>query len=174
MTYKDGEYVADHMWATEEMDSPVSEEQIQPNGVDITVKDIERFDVAGKLSDGDYEKPETSSLKEDAGTFSDGWYNLIQGAYLVRYEEAVEIPEGCVGFVWPRSRLLRSGLHLTSAVWDSGYVGSGYGLLVVTVPNQLEDGMRIGQMVFSDAVEPRRLYSGTHQGENLADYADTV
>lgn len=170
MTYKNGEFVANHMWATEAMESPVSEEQVQPNGVDISIEDIEAFTVAGKLSDGEYEKAETVSLKEDAGTYSDGWFNLLQGAYLVRYKEAVEIPDGCVGFVWPRSRLLRSGIHLTSAVWDTGYVGSGYGLLVVTVPNKVEDGMCLGQMTFSEADEVNQRYSGRHQGENLEDY----
>lgn len=172
MTFKNGQFVADHMTATERMDDPVNSEQVQPNGVDITVKDIEMFEVAGKLSDGEYEKPETKSLREDAGTFSDGWYNLVQGSYLVRYNETVQIPDDCVGFVWPRSRLLRSGIHLTSAVWDAGYIGSGYGLLIVTVPNQLEDGMSIGQMVFAECEEPQELYEGQHQGENLADYIE--
>lgn len=93
-------------------------------------------------------------------------YTLIEGPYVVRYNEKIKVPDKHVGFVWPRSRLIRSGNHLSSAVWDSGYEGRGEGGLHINCMTFLEEGMRLGQFVLARA-SVMNQYDGSHQGENV-------
>lgn len=93
-------------------------------------------------------------------------YTLIDGPYVVRYNEKISVPEDHVGFVWPRSRLIRSGNFLTSAVWDSGYEGRGEGGLHINCMTFLEKGMRLGQFVLARA-SVMEQYEGSHDKENL-------
>jgi Deoxycytidine deaminase len=99
-----------------------------------------------------------------------GFYRLPQGPYPIVYAEKIEIPEGYVGRVYPRSRLMRCGLHLTSALWDQGYEGYGEGLLRVPSavnPVRFPERYPIAQMVFESA-DVADDYDGSHQGERLA------
>ena len=76
------------------------------------------------------------------------------------------IPEGHVGFLYPRSSLLRNSCMLDTAVWDAGYEGRGEGLLEVHHPIELESGARIAQLVLAEAAH-EGTYEGSYQGENL-------
>lgn len=158
-----GTFVAQHL-----NDGDVDEEQIQPNGVDLTIREVYRTSGNAHFFEDDYEMPDRIKIEAERGPFEDGLhYELPPGQYPIIYAEKVEIPEGCVGRVYPRSRLMRSGLHLTSALWDSGYEGFGEGLL--QIPKSIEyatfsEGMAIAQMVFMKA-EASETYDGTHQGE---------
>jgi dUTP pyrophosphatase len=100
---------------------------------------------------------------EQAGA---GTYYLEPGAYVVRYGERLRIPEGHVGFVYPRSSLMRNSCMLNSAVWDAGYEGRGEGLLQVHHDIELEEGARIAQIVYAEA-DHDDAYDGDYQGENL-------
>jgi len=93
-------------------------------------------------------------------------YVLIEGPHVIRYNEKISIPDDHVGFVFPRSRVIRSGNYLSTAVWDSGYEGRGEGGLHVNCMSFLEKGMRIGQMIMCRA-SVMEQYSGSHQNENL-------
>jgi hypothetical protein len=95
----------------------------------------------------------------------EGWYRLERGTYVVRYGEPVRIPSGHVGFVLPRSTLLRNGCTLDTAVWDAGYEGVGEGRLDVGHPIDVEAGARIAQLVVAHA-DHEGTYDGTYQGEN--------
>jgi dUTP pyrophosphatase len=146
-------------------DGDVPDEQIQPNGVDLTVGQIFRTSGVAKFSESGYDKPERIMIEPRP----DGYYQLYSGQYPIVYGEEIEIPDGYVARVYPRSRLMRSGLHLTSALWDQGYEGIGEGLL--QVPNsidrvQISDGLPIAQMTFISA-DDVESYDGTHQGERL-------
>lgn len=156
-----GEFVAEHL----NDGQGVEDEQIQPNGVDLTISAIYRTSgIATFRSDG-YEKPDRMKMIPR----KDGMYHLVAGQYSVVYGEKVAIPEGYVGRVYPRSRLMRSGLHLTSALWDQGYVGVGEGLLQVPRAIQrakFETGIPIAQMSFIKA-EAAEAYDGDHHGERI-------
>lgn len=146
-------------------DGDVPEEQIQPNGVDLTIGEVYRTSGEAEFTESGYQKPERMRVT----TQPDGTYRLFTGQYPIVYGEKIEIPEGYVGRVYPRSRLMRSGLHLTSALWDSGYEGIGEGLL--QVPRSIDtarftEGLPIAQMVFESA-DGEGDYDGTHQGERL-------
>lgn len=156
-----GDFVAQYI-----NDGDVPEAQIQPNGVDLTIGDVYRTSGEADFYALGYDKPERTKMEKKNG----GYYRLPPGQYPIVYGEKIEIPEDYVARVYPRSRLMRSGLHLTSALWDSGYEGVGEGLL--QIPRairrvKIRDGLPIAQMSFITA-EAAESYDGTHQNERLA------
>ena len=97
------------------------------------------------------------------------YYELPPGAYIIRYNEVVEVPLGFIALALPRSSLLRMGATLYTAVWDPGYKGRGVGLLSVFNPKGviLEKGVQVAQLVFIMLGGSGRGYSGVYQGEGL-------
>lgn len=156
-----GTFVAEYL-------SDVDEDQIQPNGVDLRVDNILWVDRAGTATfdaDDEYDKPPRVDVPKD----NDGYWRLGGSTHIVEYDHKIEIPEGYVGYVVPRSRLMRSGMDLVSALWDQGYEGRGEGLIKSgNTTARIEEGATVGQMVFVEAdVPPDETYDGQHQGEGL-------
>ena len=63
---------------------------------------------------------------------------------------AIEIPEGCVGLIWPRSGLsVRNGITVLAGVIDSGYRGEVKVCLLNTSEStfMIEPGDRIAQIL---------------------------
>ena len=141
--------------------TPIEAGQIQPNGVDLT---------AAKL----YEQTGTGRIGRDGKTIGDregieavdGVFYLDPGAYIVQYGETVHIPDEHIGFIYPRSSLMRNSCMLHTAVWDAGYEGKGEGLLEVHHDIEIEQGARIAQIVFAEA-DHEGTYDGSYQGENV-------
>lgn len=155
--YRSGRFVADHV-------EPTTDAQIQPNGVDLTLDAVFEQREPGRIGrDG-----KTVGDRDPVSTVSEGAdaYRLSPGGYVVRYGETVSIPEGHVGFIYPRSSLLRNSCMLNTAVWDAGYEGKGEGLLEVHHEIELEAGARIAQIVLTEA-DHEDTYDGSYQGENL-------
>ncbi|SHG68388.1 deoxyuridine 5'-triphosphate nucleotidohydrolase [Halobaculum gomorrense] len=150
--FESGAVVADNV-------EPVTDEQIQPNGVDLTV-------------DALYEQAQPGRITRDGKRVGDrieidpegGFYRLDPGAYVLRYGERLRIPDGHVGFVYPRSTLLRNSCMLNTAVWDAGYEGRGEGLLQVGHRIEIEPGARVAQFVLAEA-DHEGNYDGTYHGE---------
>jgi dUTP pyrophosphatase len=142
-------------------------EQVQPNGIDLSIDALWRFVDAGVLgaSSADRQLPP----REELGFDAQGWLQLSPGTYGIRYAEWVEMPADCSGLCFPRSTLLRMGLYVPTAVWDAGYAGRGEGLLLVTNPHgvRLQRGARIVQLVlFRLSEAPGAVYTGQYQNEN--------
>lgn len=143
--------------------------QVQPNGVDITLESIASFRDAGTIAvdNADRVLPEVDELPFG----DDGRLKLQPGCYLVRFNEAVNLPADVMAYTRPRSSLLRVGVSLHNAVWDAGYSGRGVGLLVVYNPHGfvVEHNARIGQLVFHGlATATATGYQGAYQGEGRA------
>ncbi|MBS3736034.1 deoxyuridine 5'-triphosphate nucleotidohydrolase [Candidatus Bipolaricaulota bacterium] len=138
--------------------------QRQEAGVDLTVKEIERFTEAGRL-DFDNSSRRIASGEDISGEELEGGTS-----YRITYNEKVSVPEDAMGLVFPRSSLMRNGCHLVTAVWDPGYEGRGQGLLQVLNPRGivLADNARVGQLVFFRLErEATEGYDGRYQGENM-------
>ncbi|MFB6217681.1 MAG: deoxyuridine 5'-triphosphate nucleotidohydrolase [Halobacteriaceae archaeon] len=151
--FESGAYVAEHV-------EPTADEQVQPNGVDLTLDAV--FEQVG----AGYVGRDGKTVGERRELDSAGTYELDPGGYVVRYAETVHIPGGHVGFLYPRSTLLRNSCMLDTAVWDAGYEGRGEGLLEVYHPVDIEPGARIAQLVLA-AADHEEGYAGSYQGENL-------
>jgi len=136
-------------------------DQVQPNGVDLRLGAVYEQVAPGRIGTDGKEIGERREIEPD-----DGVYRLEEGAYVVEYADKVVIPERHVGFLYPRSSLLRNSCMLDTAVWDAGYEGRGEGLLEVHRPIELEAGARIAQLVLADAAH-EGVYEGAYQGEHL-------
>jgi len=163
--FRSGAFVAEQL-------GTVDSAQVQPNGVDLRLEAVLEFGDRGAITkDGKQiaerePLPETTleSVAEDSEDRIG--YHLEPGGYVLQYEEEVSIPEEHVGFVLPRSSLMRNGAMLNTAVWDAGYTGRGEGLLQVHNELELEQGARVAQLVLA-AADHEGTYDGTYQGERL-------
>ena len=161
--FESGAFVAEYV-------TPMTEAQVQPNGVDLTLEAVfeqrepGRIGVDGKEI-GDRRQREHVTAEFDTDDSTDPYY-LPPGGYVVRYAEIVRIPENHVGFVLPRSSLMRNSCMLNTAVWDAGYEGRGEGLLQVHHDIEIERGARIAQLVLCEA-DHEAVYEGSYQSENV-------
>jgi deoxycytidine triphosphate deaminase len=152
--FRAGSFVAAHT-------TPVEAEQVQPNGVDLTAAEIFQTR-GGRISRDGKQIGDRAAVAPDDDA---GAYVLPTGGYILRYGETIRIPEDHVGFVYPRSSLLRNGCMLHTAVWDTGYEGRGEGLLVVHRDIEIEPGARVAQLVLAEAAHDG-TYDGSYQGEH--------
>ncbi|GGL68826.1 deoxyuridine 5'-triphosphate nucleotidohydrolase [Halocalculus aciditolerans] len=154
--FESGAYVASQL-------GELRDDQVQPNGVDLTLDGVLDQRETGRIGVDGKEIGERER-RQPAG--DDAVFSLSPGGYVVEYAETVRIPEGHVGFVYPRSSLLRNSCMLNTAVWDAGYEGKGEGLLQVHHDIELERGARIAQLVLAEA-DHEDTYDGDYQGERV-------
>lgn len=139
----------------------ISDTQIQPNGVDLTAATISEQTSPGRISRDGKTVGDRQEIDVDDGVFA-----LDPGTYILQYAETVRIPDGHIGFIYPRSSLMRNSCMLHTAVWDAGYEGKGEGLLEVHHEIEIEEGARVGQLVLAEA-DHETTYDGDYQGENI-------
>jgi dUTP pyrophosphatase len=143
------------------------EEQLQPNGFDLTLRDVAMLQTAGAIP-VDNRQRQVSTL---APLVFDGLGNidLIPGPYLITYNEVVHLPKNVMALAAHRSSLLRCGVTVGTAVWDAGYEGRSQSLLVVHNPLgfRLQKNARIIQLVFFQLSQETEGYKGKYQGENI-------
>jgi len=146
---------------------PSVHDQVQPNGVDLTLQSISRHHGPGSIGDSntDRQLPELEEIPFD----TDDWVTLAPGIYHIVYNEIVDIPVDLMALGRPRSSLARSGVAIHTAVWDAGYRGRSTSLMSVLNPDgfRVQRNARVMQLVFfSLAAETAAGYSGTYQHEN--------
>jgi dUTP pyrophosphatase len=143
------------------------DEQLQPNGFDLTLREVALLESAGKIAVRDTERrlPALAPLTFDGLGFID----LAPGIYSVTYNEVVHLPRNVMALARPRSSLLRCGVTVGTAVWDAGYSGRSQSLLVVYNPRgfRLQRNARIVQLVFLWLSQETEGYQGFYQNENI-------
>ncbi|MGC4191565.1 MAG: deoxyuridine 5'-triphosphate nucleotidohydrolase [Thermomicrobiales bacterium] len=144
------------------------DEQIQPNGVDLTLREVSAYRGQGQIgvSSADRVLPELEPIAFDA----DGWVTLSPGIYQIVFNEIVDIPVTLMALGRPRSSLGRGGVTIHTAVWDAGYNGRSTSLLSVLNPDgfRVQRNARVMQLVFFGMAQaPASGYSGKYQGENI-------
>ncbi|WMW21478.1 deoxyuridine 5'-triphosphate nucleotidohydrolase [Methanolobus mangrovi] len=142
--------------------------QLQPNSVELTLKNIETYTGAGAIDfdNSERETPSTEPVPFD----ENGWAHLGPGTYKITFNEIVNIPLDLAAIARPRSTLLRCGANIGTAVWDSGYRGRSESMLVVHNPHgfKLKMNARVMQLLFfSLHSELTEGYCGKYQHENL-------
>ncbi|EFQ98629.1 deoxyuridine 5'-triphosphate nucleotidohydrolase [Nannizzia gypsea CBS 118893] len=150
--------------------------QIQPCGVDLTLKRVLTWTSAGSV-DLNNSHRQTASTKEipfttincsshSGGEHHDEALELPPGSYLVEFNETVSVPLDVMGQLFVRSSLFRSGAVLNAGVMDAGYTGAVGAMLQVVNPAGLRvyKGARLGQFVFHQMSEPVEGYDGVYQG----------
>lgn len=140
--------------------------EINPTGVDITLGSVLHIG-SGRLTmlKSGSATPRKVELRSTESKDGLNVYDVEPGYYEVKYNEVITIPDGHIGFILPRSTLMRNGVMLHTAVWDAGYEGEGSGGLSVHHPFTVEQGTRIGQLVLAKAEDSSISYDGQYQGE---------
>ena len=143
------------------------ETQLQPNGFDITLREIARLQTPGTIAQDNSQRV-ISNLAPLAFD-GEGFIDLAPGAYLITYNEIVHLPNNVMALASPRSSLLRCGVTVNTAVWDAGYSGRSQSLLVVYNQQgfRLQRNARVVQMVFFRLTGETEGYQGAYQGENV-------
>jgi len=146
---------------------PDIEKQLQPNGIDLTVRQIALLQSPGRIVVEDSQRlvSDLAPLVFDG----QGFIDLIPGAYIITYNEVVHLPQDIMALGRPRSSLLRCGVTLSTAVWDAGYSGRSQSLLVVYNSQgfRLQQNARVAQLIFMRLSQKTKGYQGAYQGENI-------
>jgi len=145
----------------------VGEGQVQPCGVDLTLKEAHGLEGDGEV---DFDNSKRRISKSSPLPFdAEGKLRLPAGCYKIVYNEYVEIPLEMAAFGYPRSSLLRCGADVRCAVWDPGYHGRSESLLVVHNPAGivLHKNAKVMQLVFVRLeAKAEKGYEGQYRGEN--------
>jgi len=143
------------------------EEQVQPNGIDLTLREVAMLQSSGRIAVKDSQRliSDLAPLAFDGLGFID----LMPGVYSITYNEIVHLPKNVMALATPRSSLLRCGVTVNTAVWDAGYSGRSQSLMVVYNPQgfRLQKNARIIQLVFLWLTGETEGYRGAYQGENI-------
>lgn len=142
-------------------------QQLQPNGFDITLRDIAMLQTPGQIGIDNSQRqlPDLAPLMFDGL----GFVELIPGGYIITYNEIVHLPTDLMALARPRSSLLRCGVNIGTAVWDAGYSGRSQSLLLVynTRGFRLQKNARVAQLIFLPLTAETEGYSGAYQEENI-------
>lgn len=154
----------------------IPDEQVTPNGVDLTVDKVlqQRGNVVLTKEKEDINSSKgmlwKMQLKDDIVGLPgrEGWI-LEPGYYIVQWAEHIHIPPHAIGLLSPRSTLIRTCATIYGAVWDRGYHGFGQSGLHIFDYLLLEKGTALAQMCFIEASVGGKLYDGQYQseGENV-------
>ncbi|OOF90930.1 hypothetical protein ASPCADRAFT_211527, partial [Aspergillus carbonarius ITEM 5010] len=128
--------------------------QQQPCGIDLTLRQVSAWTSAA-IIDFDNTKRQASKTSILAFHPTNNTITLRPGAYLVDFNETVQIPLNCMGSVFPRSSLWRSGVGITAGVVDAGYEGAMGAVLEVKNPHGvvLYRDAKLAQIVFEELGE---------------------
>ena len=144
------------------------ESQLQPNGFDLTVRNVARLTNPGAVGKQNSGRILSETEVIEFGT--DGWLQVEPGPYLATFNEIVNLPLNVMALGRPRSSLLRSGVAIHTAVWDAGYHGRSEALMVVYHPEgyHIQRDARLMQLVFFQMeTGTSRGYQGRFQSENI-------
>jgi deoxycytidine triphosphate deaminase len=156
--------------------------KINPNGVDLSPKEVKRIPrgskiylhgeargyVAPSASRGQKaKKPRVTDVKQIVTPDEEGFYDFVKGdLYELRFPK-VTIPADCTGFAFPRSTVNRLGIiKLESAVFDSGYSGEPTQTIFTPLDARVHKDEALIQLVFIRNEAPvKDLYGGRYQNE---------
>jgi dUTP pyrophosphatase len=138
--------------------------QQQPCGVDLTLRCISKWTSPATI---DFDNTHRQGAKTSILPFCSKTHTLTlqPGAYLVDFNETVKIPRDCMGSVFPRSSLWRSGVSVSAGVVDAGYEGAMGALLEVKNPCGvvLYRDAKLAQIVLEQMEGEVEGYNGVYQ-----------
>lgn len=141
--------------------------KFQPNGVDLQLDEVHRIE-KGAFHLSEVAKTDRPCTKIEADT--NDVFVLKPGLYKIKYKQKVSIPAGECGYVVPRSTLMRNGVMVYSALYDTGYgtgenvePGEMWGLMQVNLDDFLvQRHTRIAQYI-TFVTNSQSQYSGQYQ-----------
>lgn len=137
--------------------------KIGPNGVELSIKEVWHIP---EDAEAFFHGEERTTKKVLVQPDSEGYYNLGKGLYEVRIANEIQIPENCLGLMFPRSSINRLGMVKSeTALWDSGYKGFGTQTVFIPIKSfKIHKDEFWFQLAFINA-ENFGVYNGHWQGE---------
>ncbi|KAK4110360.1 dUTPase-like protein [Canariomyces notabilis] len=128
-------------------------QQVQPCGIDVSLRQVLQW-TSRPVIDFDNSRRQSASTSK-----------LPFRLYLVEFNETVHIPLDCMGPLFVRSSLWRSGVLLTAGVIDAGYEGVLGALLDVKNPHGISlcKNAKLGQVTVHKLEEKVAGYNGIYQ-----------
>lgn len=145
------------------------ETQLTPNGFDLTCAGISSFEVSGALDFSNKERkiPEGKEVLPQKENPQDkfGWWKLSKGAYKIKTNEIVNLPDNLIALAFSRTSLLRMGAFTQHGVWDAGFKGKGEFVLVVENPSgiRIKENARVAQLIFVPINQTSQGYEGIYK-----------
>ncbi len=143
--------------------------QLTPNGFDLTCAGISAFDASGALdfSNKGRKIPEGKKILPQKENPQDkfGWWKLAKGAYKIKTNEVVNLPNNLIALAFSRTSLLRMGAFTQHGVWDAGFKGKGEFVLVVENPSgiKIKENARVAQLIFVPINHTSQGYEGIYK-----------
>lgn len=139
--------------------------QQQPCGIDLTLRQISAWSSPGIIDfDNTHRRAATTTVISFPPDNNDR-IKLEPGTYLIDFNETVRIPTNCMGTVFPRSSLWRSGVSVVAGVVDAGYEGAMGAMMQVLNPCGvvLHRNAKVAQIVLEEMAETVEGYKGVYQ-----------
>ncbi|MFX0015747.1 MAG: hypothetical protein ACFFB2_01270 [Promethearchaeota archaeon] len=162
-------------WPGSEMQKYIPQGDVQPNGIDISIGRLFQLSGTVRMTSKKHKRqyPKLNELKP-----LDNFWHLDPRSYLVEVKEEIIIPNDAIGFVAPRSTLIRMGATVFSGIWDKGFHGVGDNrgriLLQTSLPFQIHLSVAIAQMIFISAVDDDTVYQGNYQPTTTPNREETM
>jgi deoxycytidine triphosphate deaminase len=143
------------------------DKQIGSDGIDLTVKSIDRVDLNGECIITEDKKLNKHRNREGVGaSLIDGkqMYVLTEGTYDITFNEGCNLPKGVAGLIQLRSSFVRNGCTGTAGFYDAGFVASNAGFFLHVRGGgkvKIEPNVRIAQIVLFKS-NSYKLYSGQY------------
>ncbi|MFH1519847.1 MAG: deoxyuridine 5'-triphosphate nucleotidohydrolase [Candidatus Omnitrophota bacterium] len=144
------------------------DQQLTPNGFDLTVGKIFEFDSAGALDFSNSQRviPQGKEFMPKKRCQEDkyGWWELSPGAYKARTNEVVNLPNNLAALGFSRTSLLRMGAFTQNGIWDAGFKGRGEFILVVSNSQgvSVKQNARLVQLMFI-SIDETEEYQGIYK-----------
>lgn len=171
MTVIDGPTIIDKNYVTFPSDSVFdTEEQIQPNGVDLRVEEVKLVSGRAQLPrEGRIVGTEVQIAQVAA---KDGWFDLhsLNGNYLVEFAESISVPDGFCATIITRSSLVRVGMDVITGLWDTGFQGRLGASVRLRNPVQIQVGARLAQVMFHASEFNGLRYAGSYHGSSQSEF----
>ena len=136
-------------------------DQLTPNGFELTAAKIYKFSSRGEL--GFWNNQRILPNLEEI-TWEDDCAELTKGCYKIKTNETIRMPLNLIAITMPRSSLLRSGITISTGVWDAGFNGKSEFLL--SVQNEygfkIWKNARVVELVFLQTNEVKEGYNGIY------------
>lgn len=132
--------------------------QVQPCGIDLSLKRVLAWTSVGVVDfDNKHRKTATTTeLPFEKGVdASELRMHLVPGAYLVEFNETIDVPLDVMGSLFVRSSLFRSGALVSAGVMDSGYKGTIGEFVCLKMASRRPDDVVSGGML--QVVNPHGL-----------------
>lgn len=143
---------------------PLSEEQIQANGIDVRIKSVQQLGGDFTLSRYPFKKYDFNFEKTELFIDDDGFFKFECAVpYSIECFESVKIPKNVAAMVYGRSSLNRRGIFIRSSFYDSGFSNTIGFTLYPWIDCKIQIQARVAQIVFFRA-DSKDLYNGQYQG----------